>query len=70
MAIDDVERARRAELVESVRTSTALEGGRASVPVEALQDQWVAGLITFDELGAAVRRLHPSTADLDESVAE
>ena len=63
MTIDDVERARRAEVVESVRTSTALEGGRASAPVEALQDGWAAGLATFDELAAAVRRLHPSTND-------
>jgi hypothetical protein len=70
VAIDEVERARRAELVQSVRTSTALEGGRASASVEALQDEWVAGLITFDEFGAAVRRLHPSTADTDESLSQ
>jgi hypothetical protein len=63
VAIDDVERARRAELVQSVRTSSALEGGRASAQVEVLQDEWVAGRITFDELSAEVRRVHPSTAD-------
>lgn len=63
MAIDDGERARRAQIVDEVRVSTALEGGRPPAAVETLQDEWVAGRITFDELGAAVRRLYPSTND-------
>lgn len=63
MAVNDAERARRAQIVDEVRVSTALEGGRASAPVEALQDEWVMGRITFDELGAAVRRMYPSTND-------
>lgn len=63
MAIDDAERALRAQIVDEVRVSIALEGGRASAPVEALQDEWVAGRITFEELSAGVRRVHPSTND-------
>jgi hypothetical protein len=60
VAIDEAE---RAQILDEVGVSTALEGGRASAPVETMQDEWVAGRITLDELGAAVRRMYPSTND-------
>ncbi|RDH95039.1 hypothetical protein DEU32_1144 [Curtobacterium sp. AG1037] len=61
--LDAVERDRRQQIVDEARTSTALEGGRASDAVHELQDRWVAGDITREQMHAEVRRLHPSTSD-------
>ncbi|WIB72626.1 antitoxin VbhA family protein [Curtobacterium sp. MCBD17_026] len=61
--LDEAEHARRQQVVDEARTSTALEGGRASDATHELQDQWVAGDITLEQMHAGVRRLHPSTAD-------
>ncbi len=61
--LDEAEHARRQQIVDEARTSTALEGGRASDEVHELQDAWVAGDVTLEQMHAAVRRLHPSTAD-------
>lgn len=53
---------RRRAIVADVRHSTALEGGGSSAAVHAIQDRWVAGEITLDELDAMVLELHPTTA--------
>lgn len=65
--LDPLEHARRQQIVDEARTSTALEGGRASDAVHELQDRWIAGEITSEQLHAEVRRLHPSTADAPEA---
>ena len=61
--LTEIERARRQQIVDETRTSTALEGGRSSDAVHSLQDRWVRGELTRQEMSAEVRRLHPSTAD-------
>lgn len=66
-ALPEDEWARRRQIVDDVRVSTALEGGRASDRTHELQEQWVLGEITFAELSAGVRAAHPSTADGPES---
>lgn len=65
--LDPVERDRRQQIVDEARTSTALEGGRASDAVHELQDRWVEGEITLEQMHAEVRRLRPSTADAAEA---
>ena len=60
MAADEV--ARRRVIVDGARHSTALEGGRASDEVHAIQERWVVGEITLDELDALVLELHPTSA--------
>jgi hypothetical protein len=60
--ISSAEVARRRAILDDVRHSTALEGGRSSDEVHAAQDRWAAGEITYDELGAIVLRLHPTSA--------
>ncbi len=61
--LTEAERAQRQQIVDETRTSTALEGGRASDLTHAAQDRWVRGELTFDEMAAEVKRAHPSTAD-------
>ena len=56
-AVDDAARARRAQIIEQVRVATALEGGQASAPVEALQEKWIAGRISIEELRAEAQRM-------------
>lgn len=60
--ITSAEAARRRAIVDDARHSSALEGGRSSDAAHAAQDRWVAGEITYDELGDLVRELHPTTA--------
>ncbi|WP_421076966.1 antitoxin VbhA family protein [Microbacterium sp. IO18] len=60
--ITSAEAARRRAIVEDARHSSALEGGRSSDQVHAAQDRWVAGEISYGELGDMVRELHPTTA--------
>lgn len=62
-ALSEAECARRQQIVDETRTSTALEGGRASDLTHSAQDRWVRGELTFDEMAAEVRHAHPSTAD-------
>lgn len=61
--LTEAERAKRQQIVDEARTSTALEGGRASDLTHDAQDRWVGGELLFDEMSAEVRRAHPSTAD-------
>lgn len=61
--LTEAERARRQQVVDETRTSTALEGGRASDATHDAQDRWVRGELTFDEMVVAIRRAHPSSAD-------
>lgn len=61
--LTETERARRQQMVDEVRTSSALEGGRASDVTHAAQDSWVRGESTFEQMRDAIRRAHPSTAD-------
>lgn len=57
------ERGRRRTIVDDVRTSTALEGGRASGVTHEAQERWVRGEISFAELQQIVREEHPSYVD-------
>lgn len=57
------ERRRRQTIVDDVRTSTALEGGRASEVTHEAQERWVRGEITFAQLQQIVRAKHPSYVD-------
>ena len=61
--LTETERARRQQMVDEVRTSSALEGGRASDVTHAAQDSWVRGETTFEQMSEAIRHAHPSTAD-------
>lgn len=61
--LTDTERMRRQQIIDEARTMTELEGGRSSDEVRALQDQWVRGELTRQEMSAEVRRLRPSIAD-------
>ncbi len=61
--LTDAERMRRQQIIDEARTMTELEGGRSSDEVRALQDQWVRGELTRQEMSAEVRRLRPSIAD-------
>ncbi|WP_065961560.1 antitoxin VbhA family protein [Curtobacterium sp. UCD-KPL2560] len=61
--LSDTECLRRQQIIDEARTSTELEGGRSSDEVHALQDRWVRGELTWQEVGAEVRRLHSSSAD-------
>lgn len=61
--LTETERARRQQMVDEVRTSSALEGGRASDVTHAAQDAWVRGESTFEHMSDAIRQAHPSTAD-------
>lgn len=60
--ITAAEAARRRAIVEDARHSTALEGGRSTDEVHAIQDRWASGEITLDELDALVLELHPTLA--------
>ena len=60
--VSPAEVARRRAILDDVRHSTDLEGGRSSDEVHAAQDRWAAGEITYDELGAIVLELHPTSA--------
>lgn len=53
---------RRRVIVADVRRSTAIESGGSSAEVHAIQDRWVTGEITLDDLDAMVLELHPTTA--------
>lgn len=61
--LTEAERARRQQMVDEVRTSTALEGGHASDVTRQAQDAWIRGELTFAELVETIRRAHPSTSD-------
>jgi hypothetical protein len=61
--LTETERARRQQMVDEVRTSSALEGGRASDLTHGAQDAWVRGESTFEQMSDAIRQAHPSTAD-------
>lgn len=61
--LTETERARRQQMVDEVRTSSALEGGRASDATHAAQDSWVRGEFTFEQMSDAIRHAHPSTFD-------
>jgi len=61
-SITPAEAARRRAIVEGIRHSTDLEGGRSSDQVHAVQDGWARGEITLDELDAMVLELHPTLA--------
>ncbi|GAA4682519.1 antitoxin VbhA family protein [Frondihabitans cladoniiphilus] len=62
--LSESERARWQQMVDEVRTSGALEGGHASNVTHAAQDSWVRGEFTFEQMGDAIRRTHPSTVGL------
>ncbi|MGA1813089.1 antitoxin VbhA family protein [Frondihabitans sp. 4ASC-45] len=59
----ETERARRQQMVDETRTSTALEGGRASDVTIAAEDAWVRGELTLEQMSAVIRRAHPSLND-------
>lgn len=61
--LTEAERARRQQIVDEVRTSSALEGGRASDVTRDAQDAWIRGDVTFAEMSETIRHAHPSTAD-------
>ncbi|HEY3514523.1 MAG TPA: antitoxin VbhA family protein [Kribbella sp.] len=56
--VGEAEQAQRAAQVASVRHSSALEGGRSTDAARALQDQYVAGEISIEELVERTRALH------------
>ncbi len=55
-SISDDERARRKEAVDYARGSVRLEGFVLRSDIEALYDRHIAGELTSDELGAAIKR--------------
>jgi hypothetical protein len=59
--LSEAERTWRRQVVDETRASTALEGGSSTSAMRELQEQWIDGRITADELVAGARRLHPST---------
>lgn len=59
----ETERARRQQMVDETRTSTALEGGRAPDVTIAAEDAWVRGELTLEQMSAVIRRAHPSLSD-------
>lgn len=59
----ETERARRQQMVDETRTSTALEGGGASDVTIAAEDAWVRGELTLEQMSAVIRRAHPSLND-------
>jgi hypothetical protein len=60
--LSEAERSWRRQVVDETRASTALEGGSSTNAMRQLQEQWVDGRITADELVAGARRLHPTSA--------
>lgn len=57
LGVDAVERARRADVVEQVRASAALEGVEPSPQLEAELARYIRGEISGAELGALVAGL-------------
>ncbi|GIG26485.1 MULTISPECIES: antitoxin VbhA family protein [Cellulomonas] len=57
MPISDEERAQRAADAARIRHSSEMERGGTDPAVRALQDRYVAGEITADELAALTRDL-------------
>lgn len=52
-----LEQRRRRQARNEARHSTELEGGRTDPVTRALQERYVTGGISIDELGAELRRL-------------
>lgn len=52
---DDQQREKRAWAVEQARHSSEMEGGRTSEEVRALQDRYVRGEVSADELVALTK---------------
>lgn len=59
--LSEDERAYRQQIVDETRASIAFVGGRTSGLTHAVQDQWVRGDLTLNEMTAEIRRAHPST---------
>lgn len=55
--IEPSEWARRRRIIVEVRDSSRLDGGESLPEVQALQDRWVEGEITLDELRERVLRI-------------
>jgi hypothetical protein len=58
--LSEAERTWRRQVVDETRASTALEGGSSTSAMRELQEQWIDGRITADELVAGARKPHPS----------
>ena len=48
----------RRQATERIRHSTEMEGGRSSDEVREIQDRWVRGEITIEEMGLLTRALY------------
>lgn len=55
--VPGLEERRRRLAVDEARHSTELEGGRSDAAARALQERYVAGDLSVDELGEGIRRL-------------
>jgi hypothetical protein len=52
----------RQSVVDNARASTALEGGSTGPEIHAIQDRWVAGEITLDDMDALILKMYPTSA--------
>ncbi|WP_425565018.1 antitoxin VbhA family protein [Pseudolysinimonas kribbensis] len=55
--LEPSEWARRRRIVTEIRDSTRLAGGRSSDEAHRIQDRWVEGEITREEMGELIRSI-------------